>query len=180
MFKKFGIKEISLKELKENWKQPYMLFFNQYLPNLTIEEEQAAYKEIMFHKDRPESKDFPGIVELIKQLKQKNIFLAVISSDFPDTVFPEIKEYDLENIFDDVITNAHDKVEAIHNLMKKYNVDPGETFFVGDSNHEIEAGKQAKVKTIAVTWGFSTEQKLKLENPDFIVHNSEELKDVVL
>lgn len=180
MFKKFGIKEISLEELKQNWEQPYMLFFNKYLPNLTIQEEQAAYKEIIFHQDCPKSEAFPGIVTLIKQLKRKNIFLAVISSDLPDMVFPEIKKYDLENIFNDVITNVHDKVEAICDLIRKYNLNPEETFFVGDSNHEIKAGKQAEVKTIAVTWGFSTEQRLKLENPDFIVHNLKELEKIIL
>lgn len=176
IFKKFGTNEISLEELKENWEQPYMLFYNKYLPNLTIEEEQTAYREALFHKDCPDSKVFPGITEFIKKLKRRNIFLGVISSDLADTVLPEIKKYDLEDIFDDVITDAHDKVEAVRNLIKKHNISQDETFFIGDSNHEIEAGKQTGIKTIAVTWGFITEQKLKLKKPDFIVHNLEELK----
>ena len=34
VFQQFGAKKISLEELKENWVQPYMLFYNKYLPNI--------------------------------------------------------------------------------------------------------------------------------------------------
>lgn len=180
MFRKFNANEISLEELKENWKQPYMFSYNKYLPDLTIEQEQAAYKEALLHHDCPESAAYPGIPELIRELKEKGISLAVISSDLPDTVFPEIKKYGLENIFNHVLTNVYDKVKVLQDLIEKNNFNPEETYIIGDSNHEIESGKKAGVKTIAVTWGFNTEQNLKLESPDFIVHNLEELKRLVL
>ena len=180
MFSKFGVNEISLEELNENWEQPYMIFYNKYLPNLTIEEEQATYKEIILSKDCPKSMAYPGIIELIKKIKEKDNFIAVISSDLPDTVFPEIRKYGLENIFDEIMINIYNKTKAIRDLIKKREFNPKDTFFVGDSNHEIEAGKQTGVKTIAVTWGFSTEQKLKLEKPDFIAHNLNELEGTIL
>lgn len=180
MFEKFGANKISLEELKENWEQPYMPFYNKYLPDLTIKEEQAAYKEIILNIDCPKSEAFSGIVDLIKRLKEKGNFLAVISSDLPETVFAEIKDYGLENIFDDVITNIYDKFEAIRGLINERELNPNEMFLIGDSNHEIEAGKRAGIKSIAVTWGFSTEQKLKSENPDFMVNDLEELEKIVL
>ena len=180
MFRDFGAGEISLEELKENWKQPYMDFYNKYLPNLTIEEEQAVYKQIILDKDCPKSGAYPGIAELIKKVKEKDNFLAVISSDLPDTVFPEIKSYGLENIFDEVIVNAHNKVKAARGLIGKKNLNPNITFFIGDTNHEIEVGREIGIKTIAVTWGYNTEQKLKLEKPDFIVHNLNELEKIIL
>jgi phosphoglycolate phosphatase-like HAD superfamily hydrolase len=94
IFKDFGAEEILLEEFKENWEQPYFLFYKKYLPNITIKEEQIAYREALFHKDCPKSKDFPGIVELIKKMKEKGYFLTVMSSDFSETVFAEIKGYD--------------------------------------------------------------------------------------
>ncbi|MFA5878233.1 MAG: HAD family hydrolase [Candidatus Staskawiczbacteria bacterium] len=179
MFEKFGLKEITLEELKENWVQPYMLFYNKYLPNLTLEEEQTAYREAILHEDCPKSTAFPGIPELVKKLKKRGDYVAVISSDLPETVLPEMKEYGLENIFDDVVIHTHDKTEAIKNLINVHSMEPAVTFFIGDSNHEIIAGKRARVKTIAVTWGFSTERGLKSENPDFLVHDIKELEEVI-
>lgn len=180
MFEKFGTNKISMEEVKNNWEQPYMVFYNKYLPNLTLEEEQKAYKELVLHKECPLSKSYPGIVEFIKKLKQRGFFVAVISSDIPETIFREIKKYGLEGIFDKVVVNVENKTNALKDLIKEKNLNLQRTFFIGDSNHEIESGKEAKIKNIAVTWGFSTEEKLKQTNPDFMAHNLEELENIIL
>lgn len=180
MFEKFGADQISMEEFKKNWEQPYMIFYNKYLPNLTLKEEQKAYKEIVLHKDCPSSMSYPGIVDFIKKLKQKGFFVAVISSDLPETIFKEIKEYGLDGIFDKIIVNVESKTNALRDLIKEKSLNLQRTFFIGDSNHEIESGKEAKIKSIAVTWGFSTEEKLKQTNPDFMVHSLEELENIIL
>ena len=180
MMKIFGGKEISREEIKENWKQPYMNFWNKYFPDLTIEDQNKAYRKTILRKDGPKSNAFPGIVELIKDLKRRGAFLAVVSSDSPKTLLPEMKEYGLENIFDEVITDVHDKTEGVRKIINENNFEKAETVFIGDSNHEVEVGKQAGIKTIAVTWGFSTEEKLKATNPDYLVHNIKELEEILL
>jgi len=74
IFKKFGAEELSMEELKENWVQPHMFFYNKYLPNLTEEAEKEAYKEAILSKDCPKSKNYPGICELLKELKKRRLF----------------------------------------------------------------------------------------------------------
>ncbi|MDP3883083.1 MAG: HAD family hydrolase [Candidatus Staskawiczbacteria bacterium] len=180
IFKKFGAKEISLEELKENWEQPHMGFYNKYLPNLTAEAEEEVYKEGILSEKCPKSKDYPGICEFIKKLKEKGFFLGIISSDLPDTILPEIKNYGLENIFDEVVFLSVDKEISLKNMIEKFKLNPVQTYFIGDSNHEIIAGKATGVKTIAVTWGFNTEEYLKLKNPDYLTHNIKELEDILL
>ena len=41
MFAELHLNPISLLELKQEWEQPYMRFYNKYAPNLTLEEEQV-------------------------------------------------------------------------------------------------------------------------------------------
>ena len=180
MFQELGAKKISIEELKENWKQPYMSFYNKYIPNLSYKRQREAYSNAILSKDCPESKSFNGIVDLIKKLKNNNYYLAVVSSDLPDTFLKEVEEYDLENIFNDVILDAHNKTEAVKNLIIKNNLNLGNTFFIGDSNHEIEVSKETGIKSIAVTWGYCSEKNLKLESPDFIVHDTKELEKIIL
>lgn len=180
IFRKFGAEEISMEELKENWVQPHMAFYNKYLPNITHEQEAAAYKEAILSKECPKSNSYAGICELIKSLKEKGFFLGVISTDFPETIIPEIKSYGLENIFDQVITRAHDKIISLKDTIEKFKLNPEETYFIGDSNHEIIASKENGAKSIAVTWGYNTEEYLKEKEPDYIVHNIKELEEVLL
>lgn len=46
-------------------------------------------------------------------------------------------------------------------LMGRFNVLPEETAIIGDSNYDVEAGKAAGIKTIAVTYGFRSRDVLK-------------------
>jgi len=180
MMKIFGGVPISSEELKNNWRQPYMDFWHKYFPNLTMEEQNRVYYQTIARDDNPKSLAYPGIVDLIKNLKNNNCALFVVSSDSPKTLLPEMKEWGLENIFDEIITDVHDKTEGVEKILKDKNINKKETVFIGDSNHEIEVGKKFEMKTIAVTWGFTSEEKLKLFGPDYLVHNIKELENILL
>lgn len=179
MFKNLGAKKITLEEMRRNWEQPYMKFWNKYYPEMTLEQEQEVYYDAIFSKDCPPAKAYPGIVELIKKLKNKGIMMAVLSSDPPETLLKEVGKFGLENIFCEIINKIHDKAEGIHGLMERNNFKKEETVFIGDTNHEIEVGRQAGVKTLAVTWGFYPEDRLKTLNPDYLVHNIKELEEIL-
>jgi dTMP kinase len=180
MFKNLGDKEINLEEIRQNWEQPYMKFWNKYYPEMTLEEEQKIYYEAILSKDCPPAKIYPGIIELIKKLKTRGVAMAVLSSDPPETLLEEVKKFGLENIFCEVINKIHDKADGINGLMERNNFKKEETVFIGDTNHEIEVGKRADIKTIAVTWGLYPEDRLKALNPDFLVHNIKELEEILL
>jgi phosphoglycolate phosphatase len=178
-FNKFGINSISMEEFKENFKLPYMVFYSKYLPDVTKEQQDDYYKEISLSDECPHSLAFSGIVDLIKRLKDEGNYLAVVSSDLPETLLSEMKEYGLENIFENVDMDVHDKTKSVSDLIEKNNFDKSITYFIGDTNHEIEVSKTLGIKSIAVTWGTCTEKNLRLENPDFVAHDIEELKDIL-
>jgi phosphoglycolate phosphatase len=179
IFEQYGVNPISLSEFQENWQQPYMLFYEKYLPKVGIEEEQRAYREAMSSPDCPKANSFPGIVDLIIELKSKGYFMTVVSSDFPETLMAEVKEYGLENVFNEIATDVHDKFEAVEALITKNNLKRDDTFFIGDSNHEIEVSKKAGIKSIAVTWGFCNEDKLKSSDPDYLFSELGQLKNLI-
>lgn len=180
MFDGAGAREISMQELKENWEQPYMGFYNKYVPQWTLEQEQKAFREAIARKDCPKSHPYKDVVELIRKLEERGVLMVVLSGDDPTTIFPDVKQFGLENIFKEVVADSYDKAVEIHGLMSRNNFEKEETVFIGDSNHEVEVGKQVGIKTIAVTWGFCTEEKLKNTKPDYLVHNIKELENILL
>lgn len=180
IFEKYNVGKISLEEFRENWQQPPVLFYQKYLPQGYSEEERVKFfSEIQLDKECPKAGPFLEVVELIHQCKERGDFLAVVSSDFPETLLPEVKEYGLENIFNEIITDANDKLESVQKIIKENNLKLEDTFFVGDSNHEIDVAKKVGIKSVAVTWGFTSERKLRDRNPDYVAHNPEELKRVI-
>jgi len=181
IFERYGISPIGLEEFRENWEQPHVLFYQKYLPKDYSEEERAKiYREVAFGADCPKSSAYPEMAELIRECKNNGAFLAIVSSDLPETLITEVKAYGLENIFNEIIIDADDKLEAVQKIIKDNKLDLQETFFIGDSNHEIDVAKKTGIKSIAVTWGFTSEQKLEARNPDYIITDPKELEKVIL
>lgn len=181
IFKRYGVREISVEEFREHWAQPVALFYQKYLPQGYNEEERSKlFQELQLKEDCPKATSFPEVVALIKQCKEKGYFLVVVSSDFPETLFPEVKEYGLEDVFSEIVVGINDKLESVQKIIEKYNLNVSDMFFVGDSNHEIDVSKKVGIKSIAVTWGFTSEQKLTEHHPDFIACTPQELKDLIL
>jgi len=176
MFEKYGVATLSVEDFRESWVEPYLNFYQKYVPGMTLEEEQKLYKEGVLDKNYPSSTVFEGMVELIKLAKDKGNYVAVITSDFPETIFPEINKFGLEGVFDDVVTNIHDKSEALGDLILKKGLGADNTYIVGDSSNEIIAGQKNKIKSIFVTWGLMSETNLKQNKPNYIVHDIAELK----
>jgi phosphoglycolate phosphatase-like HAD superfamily hydrolase len=181
IFKKYGVGEITTEEFRENWTQPPALFYQKYLPEGYNEAERSKlFQELQLDKDCPKATSFPEVVKLIHKCKENRYFLAVVSSDYPETLLPEVKQYGLENVFSEIITDANDKLPPTQKIIKECNLNIGDTFFVGDSNHEIDVSKEVGIKSVAVTWGFTSEQKLRSRNPDYVVHDVQELESVIL
>jgi len=54
-----------------------------------------------------------------------------------------------------------------------------DVYFVGDEIRDMEAGKKAKVKTVAVSWGYNTAESLQKENPDYLIDSPQELEKII-
>ena len=61
--------------------------------------------------------------------------------------------------------------------IEKFQTKKENTLIIGDSNLDIEAGKAAGIKTVAVTYGYR--QKDLLKDADFIIDNFEELLKII-
>jgi len=178
MFREKNVPAISFEEMRKNWEQPYMNFYQKYIPNYTHEEEKEQYERIM-----PKQKCYrchPGMADLLQQFKNNGIKMVILSSDSKGTIFKEIKEFGLENIFQEIRYDIHDKAEEIHDILMTHGFKPEETIFIGDTAHEVEVGKIGKTLTGAVTWGLYPEERLKKVDPDYIIHNVLELKAIIL
>ena len=65
-------------------------------------------------------------------------------------------------------------IPVIH-VFTKLGIDPHESIIVGDSNYDIEAGKKAGIKTVAVTYGYR--ERHYLLDADYIIDN---IKDLII
>ena len=51
--------------------------------------------------------------------------------------------------------------------------------YVGDMTHDIDAGKKAKVMTVALDWGYQTKEALIMSCLDKLISNISELSSIL-
>ena len=68
----------------------------------------------------------------------------------------------------------------IDKMVRMYNIDVNESWFVGDMTVDIKTGKNAKLKTILVETGFGGSDKKFLDKPDYKAKDFSEAVNIIL
>ena len=86
----------------------------------------------------------------------------------------------VEHHFDFVVgyPKLFGKAKALRRILRRERIDRAEVLFVGDELRDVQAGRKAKVPTVAVTWGFHAEGLLAGGGPTFVVRQPGELLGV--
>lgn len=120
---------------------------------------------------------FPGIKETIQSLSKENI-LVIVTSNESSVVENFLKSKQIYK-FNKIMGSENEaskiaKIEKIKTDFKLKNY-----YYVGDTVGDIIEGKQAKVKTIGVSWGWHPEIKLKEARPDFLINIPNDLVKIL-
>jgi len=177
VFQKLGHPGLTEQEFKSEFQLPVIKFYKQYFPDLTRETSFDLFIEEFNKQDKPII--YKGVRELIEVLYNKGINMIILSSHPQPNIEQEAKDYQIFPYLKQIYGGVIDKTQAIQNILINNNFKSNETAFVGDMIHDIEAGKEGKVKTIAITWGYDSPEKLKTANPDFIIKSIEEIESII-
>lgn len=149
---------------------------------------QAFFKAYLeaFHKLTAEkTKPLPNIYTTLKRLS-KNFLLALITrrSVQRDQLTKELNRLGFLPYFKAVVTSQdvsepQPSPEALFKAAQKLGVSIKDCAIVSDSIVDIQAGKAAGIKTIAVLSGLFSRGELEKWNPDFIIPNIKFLPDLL-
>ncbi len=126
------------------------------------------------------AKLLPGAKEVLKELKEKGCQLAVASNRPFSFSEPLLKKLKIARYFSlvlcaDQINSYKPNPKILHSIMKKLNIPPEETLYVGDMALDAETGKNASVRTIIVLTGSSTREEVIAVKPFKIIDQISEI-----
>lgn len=174
VFDYFGIDQISLDDFRDSYTLPYMVHARMFGIKASKEEVDAVFARHFRNAGFP--KPIHGAEKTLQFLKSSGKKMIVLSSHNP--VFLEEEEnrfFGSAHYFDGVFGDVQDKVRGIAPILKSVNFDLQETIIVGDTEHDINAGHSAGIKTAAVLSGYRSRKHLEGAKPDFIVKDVTEL-----
>jgi phosphoglycolate phosphatase len=150
--------------------------------NIPYEEAYKIFNDYYTVHQMDATKPYPNIVATLKSFKENGYLLAV-NSNKPNDRVQSLCELFFPNIFDvisgdDFIHPNKPSKARMEIILKQLNLNNNEVIYVGDTEIDYEAGKNALVPTVLVTWGFRSYEKLKSLNNEYLISNITDLIDI--
>ena len=128
---------------------------------------------------------FEGIEEQIRKIKEKGIKVAVLSNK-PDNVTRFIVEETFGKDFFDHVQGQIEGIplkpspESFLHITNCLRAQPSECVMIGDTNVDIQTGKNAGAHTLGVLWGFRTREELEEAGAEKIADKPSEIFDAII
>jgi pyrophosphatase PpaX len=153
----------------------------------------VKYRRAYWFKSQDRLQLFPGVREMLENLKNEGCELGIVTSKLHDTVFEgrrigcggELERTGIAGLLSAVIgledvTHPKPDPECIYLALSKIGVSPVSTLVVGDSAADIAAAKAAGCKSCRATWGLPAETvSTEAGMEDFIASEPHEVVSII-
>jgi phosphoglycolate phosphatase len=118
---------------------------------------------------------FKDIPETIEQLVKKGFILGIVTSNSEENVVSWLKHHQLYDYFDFIHAGStyYGKRRALKKAMKLNKIE--HAMYIGDETRDIDAAKYANMFSMAVTWGFNSQETLSRHQPHAIAQTPKDI-----
>ena len=149
-----------------------------------IMETLAAFRAYYQDHCQIKTKVYDGLLDVLSELKEKGVKMAVVSNK-PDAAVKKLsREYFGDRL--DYAIGPSDGVrckpypDMAEEALKALGVEKKDAVFVGDSEVDVQTGLNAGLDVIAVSWGFRSREVVIEAGASKIADNASELEKLIL
>lgn len=132
-----------------------------------------------------ESRVFPGVKELLRELRAAGIVTGIATSKPQHLAEELLGREEMIGLFDVISGSAPDvrnesKQQVTQRAMGFLGAAPEETVLVGDTKYDVAGAHKCGIKCIGVGYGYAAEGELEAAGVDYIAADVDEIKNIVL
>lgn len=149
-----------------------------------IMETLAAFRAYYQDHCQIKTKVYDGLLDVLSELKEKGVKMAVVSNK-PDAAVKKLsREYFGDRL--DYAIGPSDGVrckpypDMAEEALKALGVEKKDAVFVGDSEVDVQTGLNAGLDVIAVSWGFRSREVVIEAGAKMIADDASELEKFIL
>ena len=187
IFEFYGYAPISAQEYRRHFTIP----FSKTLQNIGIPLEAIKEKGVesarIFHEyyepRAARARTRKGTRAMLEELKKEGVICIILSNHTVENIYLHLTRLKLTDYFDAVLANENmdgsmhiGKQHRLEVYLKESHIKPQQSIIVGDTVEEIYIGRNLGLKTVAITGGYHTTQRLKDAKPDLIINS---LNDII-
>jgi len=124
---------------------------------------------------------YEGVKETLEKLPYKK---AIVTNKPYEFVGPILEKLDIKKHFDlwiggESLKEKKPSPKPLLYVCERLGFLPQNAVMIGDSKNDILAGKNAGIKTVAVTYGYNYGEDVRKYKPDVVINRFEELLEVI-
>ena len=132
-----------------------------------------------------ESRVFPGVKELLRELRAAGIVTGIATSKPQHLAEELLGREEMIGLFDVISGSAPDgrnesKQQVTQRAMGFLGAAPEETVLVGDTKYDVAGAHKCGIKCIGVGYGYAAEGELEAAGVDYMAADVDEIKNIVL
>ncbi|WP_244783341.1 HAD-IA family hydrolase [Acinetobacter sp. F-1] len=150
--------------------------------HILAEQALMAYRERFAVKGLYENHVFEGVAETLAELKRRGYRLFVATAK--PTVYAKqiLEHFDLAQYFSDIHGSElngdrTNKAELIQYILAQQQLQADQCMMVGDREHDIFGARHNGIETIAVSYGYGSQEELALAQPKYQIDRFNQLLD---
>lgn len=139
----------------------------------------ADFKQYYDIHGQEKTQPYPGIPDLLQELKSRGYQLGVVSNKY-DAAVRTLSEVYFPGIFATVVgeregVRRKPAPDSLFTVLNELGVDASKVLYVGDSEVDIRTAENAGVACISVAWGFRDRDLLEREGAKQVIDEPSEL-----
>lgn len=185
-FRTLRNQEQDVEKIIRTFGEPLETTVKHLFPDVPVQDVVEIYRN--YHRDNfGELIDvFPGIRELLQELKARDYKTGLVTSRLRQTTMQGLEKYELASYFDVIIT-ADDTSkhkpdpEPINIALERLKSAPEQSMMLGDTMFDIRCAKNAGVDSVLVGWALavSDEDKNGSDAPNYMIEKAEDLLELL-
>lgn len=155
--------------------------FQKLIPNIS---EAEAWKYVEKYRERFstvglfENELIPGVADLLNSLSDRKHFVATSKPHiFARRILDHFElSRHFQNIYGSELDGTRsDKEHLIAHILREENLNPENTFMIGDRLHDVEGARKNGVRALGVVWGYGGRVELEQAGAHTIFNSREQL-----
>jgi phosphoglycolate phosphatase-like HAD superfamily hydrolase/ADP-ribose pyrophosphatase YjhB (NUDIX family) len=173
-----GKPEMSLAQFRAEFSLPFTKFYDRHTPHVPMPQLEDWFHS-SFKQAQSSVVELPHARDFLKFCRAKKLRAFLLSTVHTDHFAVQCRVNGFDAFLERPYTDVWDKRKKIHDILAENNLQPDETLFIGDMEHDIETAQHGGIHSCAVLTGYNTLEQLRAAKPDLIVEHLGELRKVL-
>ena len=149
-----------------------------------IEAMVGRYRDYQLQHFERLTNTFPGVAELLRWARDRGHALGVVTSKGAGMTQRSLDHVGITSFFDVIVTveattRHKPHPDPVLHALAQLDIGVQSALFVGDSPHDVRAGRAAGVATVACLWGPFPKSQLELAQPGFWAASIDDVQGII-